>query len=189
MRLHAIVEDVATARFALDGGATVIQLRLKDRSSEEVVEVAREIRDESRRRGCALVVNDDVDAAVRVGADYVHLGQEDLRRVGGPPEVPFGLSARDADEARAAAELGAGYVGAGPVWTTPSKADAGTAIGLEGLAAIRAAVTVPVVAIGGIDSTNAAACIRAGADGVAVIRAVREIRALRTAIDEALRAR
>ncbi|HSP74233.1 MAG TPA: thiamine phosphate synthase, partial [Gaiellaceae bacterium] len=86
-------------------------------------------------------------------------------------------------EARAAT-----YVGAGAVWATPSKPDA-EAIGLDGLAAICAAVSIPVVAIGGVDASNARACIRAGAAGVAVIRAVTETRALRRAVDEALAAR
>lgn len=189
MRLHAIVEDATTARLALDGGATVIQLRLKDRPTDEVVAVGMEIRDECRRRGMPVVINDDVEAARELGAEFVHVGQEDLRRLGRPPDIPFGLSARNVDEALEAEKLGAGYIGAGPVWTTPSKTDTGAAIGLEGVAAIRAAVSSTVVAIGGIDATNAGECIRAGADGVAVIRAVREIRSLREAVDEALATR
>jgi thiamine-phosphate pyrophosphorylase len=77
-------------------------------------------------------------------------------------------------------------VGAGPVWATPSKPDADPAIGLEGLAEICRAVSIPVVAIGGVDVFNAADCIRAGAAGVAVVRAARDARALRAAIDAAL---
>jgi thiamine-phosphate pyrophosphorylase len=96
------------------------------------------------------------------------------------------MSARTRREAAVAEFSGASYVGAGPIWATPSKPDAGEPIGLEGLLEICLSVSVPVVAIGGIDSTNAAECIRAGASGVAVIRAIAEIRALREAVDAAL---
>ena len=95
-------------------------------------------------------------------------------------------SAAGPDEARAGEAQGAGYVGAGPVWATPSKPDADPAIGLDGLAEICRAVSVPVVAIGGIDASNAADCIRAGAAGVAVIRAAADAERLRAAIDAAL---
>ena len=97
-----------------------------------------------------------------------------------------GLSAATRAEAESAAARGALYVGAGPVWPTPSKHDAAPTIGLGGLAEICAAVSVPVVAIGGIDPTNAGDCIRTGAAGVAVVRAARDARALVEAIDAAL---
>jgi thiamine-phosphate pyrophosphorylase len=87
-----------------------------------------------------------------------------------------------ADQAVEAEAEGALYVGAGPIWTTPSKPDAGPAIGLEGLAAVCAAVAIPVVAIGGVDAGNAAACIGAGATGVAVVRAVNDLARLREVI-------
>jgi thiamine-phosphate pyrophosphorylase len=90
------------------------------------------------------------------------------------------------EEARTGEARGAGYVGAGPVWATPSKPEADPAIGLEGLAEICRAVSVPVVAIGGIDASNASDCIRAGAAGVAVIRAATDAERLRAAIDAAL---
>jgi len=87
-----------------------------------------------------------------------------------------------------AAHADADYVGAGPVWETPSKEDADPPIGIEGLAAIAAAVDVPVIAIGGVDASNAASCIAAGAAGVAVIRAATDPN-VRRVVDEALRAR
>jgi thiamine-phosphate pyrophosphorylase len=90
------------------------------------------------------------------------------------------------EEACAGEARGAGYLGAGPVWATPSKPDADPPVGLEGLAEICSAVSIPVVAIGGVDAGNAGECIRAGAAGVAVIRAARAARALRAAIDAAL---
>ena len=183
MRLHAIVEELDTARAAVEGGATVVQLRLKGASTEELVEAGRPFRD----LPATFVVNDDVEAALQLEADGVHLGRDDPgagRAVEGG--LLLGTSAGSVDEARAGERKGAAYVGAGPVWATPSKADADPPIGLEGLAEIAAAVSVPVVAIGGVDGSNAAACIRAGAVGVAVIRAAADARELRVAIDAAL---
>ena len=90
------------------------------------------------------------------------------------------------EEARDAERRGAAYIGAGPVWATPSKEDADPPTGLDGLREICAAAAVPVVAIGGIDASNAADCIHAGAAGVAVIRAAADAAALRAAIDAAL---
>jgi thiamine-phosphate pyrophosphorylase len=90
------------------------------------------------------------------------------------------------DEAAAARALGATYIGAGPVWTTPTKLDAGIPIGIEALAAVCAAVDIPVVAIGGVNATNAARCIAAGAAGVAVVRAAADAAQVRLAVDAAL---
>ena len=168
MKLHAIVSDFETAMRAVEGGATVIQLRLKGARTEEVVEVGRPF----RGLPAIFVVNDDVDAALALAADGVHLGQNDsgveraLER-----GLLLGTSAASVQEAKAGESLGASYIGAGPVWATASKPDADPAIGLEGLAEIAKAVSIPVVAIGGIDATNAADCLVAGAAGVAVVRA------------------
>jgi thiamine-phosphate pyrophosphorylase len=183
MRLHAIVENLATARTAVEGGATVVQLRLKDASTDEVVERGRAFRD----LPATFVVNDDVEAAIELAADGVHLGRDDA---GAERALEAGLllgaSAASVDEAREGERRGAAYIGAGPVWPTPSKPDADLPIGLEGLAEICRAVTIPVVAIGGVDASNAAECIEAGAAGVGVIRAATEAAALRAAIDAAL---
>jgi thiamine-phosphate pyrophosphorylase len=176
VRLHAIVEDLATARAAVEGGATVVQLRLKGRSTDEVVERG----DGFRELATTFVVNDDVEAALRLGADGVHLGRGDYgAETALEHGLLLGLSAASVEEARDAEARGASYVGAGPVWATPSKADADPTIGLDGLRAICAAVSIPVVAIGGVDATNARACIEAGATGVAVIRAARDVAAIR----------
>jgi thiamine-phosphate pyrophosphorylase len=182
MKLHAIVEDLHTARSAVEGGATVIQLRLKGAPTAEVVSAGRAFLD----LPVTFVVNDDVEAAVELGADGVHLGRADPGAERALAEgLLLGLSASSVEEAAAAEAAGAAYIGAGPVWATPSKPDADPPIGLEGLAAICATVSIPVVAIGGVDATNAAACIGAGAAGVAVIRAATDARA----ISEALAAR
>lgn len=188
MKLHALVEDVETAHAAIEGGATVIQLRLKHMPTAELV---------ARGRGfvflkhkATFVVNDDVSAAVQLGADGVHLGQsDDGAERALEAGLMLGLSAADVGEAIAAERAGAHYLGVGPVWATPSKPDAGQPIGLDGLSGIVEAVSIPVVAIGGIDASNAGLCIAAGAEGVAVVRAARDARALREAIDGALAAR
>jgi thiamine-phosphate pyrophosphorylase len=183
MRLHAIVEELETARAAVAGGATVVQLRRKGVSTDELVEEGRRFGE----LGATFVVNDDVEAALRLRADGVHLGPDDAGAERAVAEgLLLGTSAASADDAREGEALGAAYVGAGPVWATPSKPDAEPPIGLAGLAEICRAVSVPVVAIGGIDAANAAECIRAGAEGVAVIRATRDARSLREAIDAAL---
>jgi thiamine-phosphate pyrophosphorylase len=186
VKLHALVDDLETARSAVEGGATVIQLRLKDVPTPEVVERGRPFRE----LGATFVVNDDVEAAIRLEADGVHLGQDDdgLERAVGAGLL-VGVSATDIGQAIAAERAGARYIGAGPIWATPSKPDADPPIGLDGLAGIANAVSIPVVAIGGIDATNAGACIGAGAAGVAVIRAARDAHALREVIDGAFAAR
>jgi thiamine-phosphate pyrophosphorylase len=186
MRLHCIVEDVETARGAA-GAATVIQLRLKNVPTLDRVAAGREICDLCLEHGVKFIVNDDVEAALALNADGVHLGRGDTgKELALAANLMLGLSATSLYEAIAAQEQGAAYIGAGPVWSTPTKADAAAPIGLDGLAAICEAVRVPVVAIGGIDAGNAAHCIEAGAQGVAVVRASREARAVREAVDAAL---
>jgi thiamine-phosphate pyrophosphorylase len=181
VRVHAIVDDLAAARVAVAAGATVVQLRVKAPTDEVV------------RRGAGFgtldatwVVNDDVDAALELGADGVHLGQGDP---GAERARAAGLLlGRSVTAPEQVAGLDADYLGAGPVWTTPSKHDADTPLGLDGLRAVCGLSHVPVVAIGGVDASNAAACIHAGAAGVAAIRAASDP-ALRRAVDEALGSR
>jgi thiamine-phosphate pyrophosphorylase len=179
MRLHAVVSDLETARRAAEGGATVIQLRLKGATRDEVVARAAGFRE----LGPMFVVNDDVQAAVALGADGVHLGQDDP---GSEEALAAGLmlgrSASNVEEAQTAEAEGAAYIGAGPVWATPSKPDADPAIGLDGLRAVCEAVSIPVVAIGGIDESNARACIEAGAAGIAVVRAAERTAELSAAL-------
>jgi thiamine-phosphate pyrophosphorylase len=182
MRLHALVSDEATARRAADGGATVVQLRLKGAPTSKVVALGRAL----DGLDAELVVNDDVDAALELGVG-VHLGQGDpgierAREAG----IKLGISVTTRREGAVAELAGATYLGAGPVWRTPSKPDAAPPIGIDGLRDVCLSVSIPVVAIGGIDVSNAAECIRAGAAGVAVIRAVAEIEALRAVVDETL---
>ena len=190
MRLHALVDDLETARVAAEGGATILQLRIKGVTTEELVARGTEFKSLARLTAVSFVVNDDVDAAIQLGAVGVHLGRDDagLERALGAGLL-VGRSAARVDQAVDAERGGAVYVGAGPVWVTPSKRDADPPIGLDGLRAICDAVSVPVVAIGGVDAGNAADCIGAGAGGVAVIRAARDAANVRRAVDEALAGR
>jgi thiamine-phosphate pyrophosphorylase len=186
MKLHAIVADLETARLAVEGGATVIQWRLKDVPRVDVVERGRATRSLCARHGVPFVVNDDVEAALMLGADGVHLGRADSGADAARGQgLLLGLSASNIAEAQEA-DGNCDYIGVGPVWATPSKSDADPPLGTDGLREVCAAVSTPVVAIGGIDASNAADCIRAGANGVAVIRAARDAARLLQAIDAAL---
>jgi thiamine-phosphate pyrophosphorylase len=186
VKLHAIVEDAETARIAAGGGATMIQLRLKNRPTLEVVERGGRVLAACREAGVPLVVNDDVEAALALQADGVHLGRDDRgKELATAAGLILGVSATSIYEAIAGEQQGATYIGAGPVWASPTKPDAAAPIGIDGLAGICEAVRVPVVAIGGIDATNARACLDAGAKGVAVVRASRDARAVRAALDAA----
>ncbi|MBV8079013.1 MAG: thiamine phosphate synthase [Actinobacteria bacterium] len=181
MRVHALVEDLETARQAVAAGATVVQLRVKA-PTEDVVARGRDF----ATLGVTFIVNDDVAAALALNADGVHLGQGDS---GAERARAEGLIlGRSATSYANAVATDGDYLGVGPIWPTPSKHDADPPIGLDELARICAAVAVPVIAIGGVDATNAADCIRAGAAGVAVIRAATDP-GVRKAVDEALAAR
>ena len=183
MRLHAIIDSVEVAELAVAEGATVLQLRLKDTGTVARVEMGRRL----RHLPAMLVINDDVEAALRCDADGVHLGQTDRGAERAMAEgLILGISVANLDEAEIAQALGADYLGAGPIWATPSKTDAAPPMGVAGLAAICAAVHIPVVAIGAIDAGNAASCIGAGASGVAVVRAARDAARVRAAVDQAM---
>lgn len=166
-------EEIAAA--ALEAGVRVIQVREKEGSARRALEVAVNLRELTRRHGALLIVNDRLDIAIACDADGVHLGQSDL-----PISVARGLLSEDAiiglsitDEAQLAGDdaLQADYLGVGAVFPTGSKDDA-TLTGLPLLTAARKATPSPIVAIGGIDATNAALAIRAGADSLAVISAI-----------------
>jgi thiamine-phosphate pyrophosphorylase len=173
---------------AVRGGVDLVQLREKDLPDGNLLEVLEEARESTRRLGVPLVVNDRPDLAVLVGADYVHVGQDDLppavvRRFG----IPVGVSTHSpAELARADAD----YVGVGPVYETPTKAGR-PAAGLEYVRHAAAHARLPWFAIGGIDETNVADVVAAGARRVAVVRAIgtaddpeRAARALRRALGD-----
>ena len=167
---------VEVVRAAIRGGVSCVQLREKGCSTREFMDEARLLKALLAGTGVPLFINDRLDVALAVGADGVHLGQNDLaiadaRRLVGNRMI-IGISAESvADAVRAEAE-GADYIGASPVFTTPTKTDTAPPLGLAGLRAIRRAVQLPLVAIGGINADNAAAVLRAGADGLAVVSAI-----------------
>ena len=181
--LYAIVDPLTTGRAPdalaaalLAGGATLLQLRLKDAGARELLAAATAIVPLARRHGALFLVNDRPDVARAAGADGVHLGQEDLpvaaaRRVLGPDAI-VGVSTHDLDEARAAEAAGADYIGVGPIYATDSKAGALPPRGPALVRAVRAAVRCPLVAIGGITAETAPEVRAAGADAVAMIAAL-----------------
>jgi len=181
--LYAIVDPLDTARSPeelatalLAGGARLLQLRLKQATSRDLLATAERIARAARAAGALFLVNDRPDIARAVRADGVHLGQDDLsvaaaRRVLGSKGL-IGVSTHDLAEALGAADAGADYIGVGPVYATTSKAHAPAARGLELVRAVRAAVRCPIVGIGGITPETAPAVRAAGADAVAMIGAL-----------------
>jgi thiamine-phosphate pyrophosphorylase len=163
-------------RAAVQGGVTCVQLREKTCSTREFIAEALAIRDFLNARGIALIINDRVDIAQAVGADGVHLGQSDIpldiaRSLVGASML-VGISVESLDEAVQAEAGGADYLGISPIYPTPTKTDTAPPLGLQGLRAIRRAVNLPLVGIGGLNQQNAAPVIQHGADGIAVVSAI-----------------
>jgi thiamine-phosphate pyrophosphorylase len=160
------------AAAAVAGGATMLQLRLKEESARSLVEIARTI--QAMAPDVPLIINDRADVALAAGAAGVHVGVDDLspallRRIV-PPGFIIGASVGSDDEVARAA--GADYVGVGPVFATGSKADAGAAIGAERFGELARRCALPAVAIGGITSERVPDVLAAGAAGIAVISAL-----------------
>lgn len=176
--------EVAAGALA-EAGVRLVQLRAKRASSAERVALARGLLPVLRVHGAALIVNDDVEAALASDADGVHFGQEDLAladRARGPylralrsrarGGFLVGLSTHSERQVSASEELDLDYIGFGPVFATRSKADPDPVVGLEGLRRACEISSRPVVAIGGIGREEAPACVRAGAAAVAAIGAL-----------------
>ena len=183
-RLHVLTDTVLQSRFthaelagfAIAGGADTIQFRQKQGPTGELIEVARNVKRLCAQAGGTFIVNDRLDVALSVGADGVHLGWHsmpvrEVRRLIGD-DMLIGKSVHNIEETSGAVEDAVDYLFASPVFHTPSKAGLVPILGLDGLQAIRAATDLPIVGLGGIDGSNAADVIGAGADGVAVIRAI-----------------
>lgn len=156
----------------LAGGVKWLQLRVKALAPSEFFALGRRARTETRAYDCKLIVNDRVDIALACDADGVHLGQEDLplaigRKLVGNKIV--GISTHDLDQAREAEKNGADYIGFGPMFGTSTKETGYAARGVEMLRQIRAGVTLPIVAIGGINEENVQQVWQAGADSAAII--------------------
>ncbi len=167
---------LGVAQSALLGGARFVQFREKDMTTREALAVAHTLRQLTRDFGALFVINDRVDLALAVGADGVHVGEQDMpvsraRRLLGPKAL-IGASAATVEAALAAQAASANYLGVGPIYATSSKADAGDALGLGPLREVASAVQIPILAIGGITAENTPEVIRAGAAGVAVISAI-----------------
>jgi thiamine-phosphate pyrophosphorylase len=156
------------------GGATFVQLREKHQSPLDFYRAAEDALAVARRLKMRLIINDRVDIALAIGADGVHLGQDDL-----PPaaarellgdEAIIGFSTHTLEQALAAAQLPVDYIALGPIFNTSSKENPDAVVGLDGLRMVRRAVgPMPLVAIGGITFETAAATLAAGADSIAVI--------------------
>lgn len=169
-------EFYSSVRRALQGGVTILQIREKDATSEEFYSIGLKLREIADEFNVPLIVNDRLDIALAINADGVHLGQGDLplgvvRRLLGPGKI-LGYSVTNPQEARYGERNGANYLGAGPVFSTDSKKDAPNPIGIEGLREIKQSVSIPVVAIGGVNITNLNEVKETGVDGISVISAI-----------------
>jgi thiamine-phosphate pyrophosphorylase len=168
------IEDVVLG--AIRGGAACVQLREKSAATRAFIEEARRIKELMAPFRVPLIINDRLDVALAVGADGVHVGQDDMpypiaRKLLGPKAI-IGLSVETWADVEQAETLDVDYLGVSPVFATPTKTDIKEPWGLGGLARIRAFSRHPLVAIGGLNASNAEAVIMAGADGVAVVSAI-----------------
>ncbi len=185
LSLHVLIDPVGMTgqdlRRSLQevaaGGATVVQMRGKERTTRELMDTGAAVQKLCRLYGLAFVVNDRVDVALALGADGVHVGQDDMpvhavRTLA--PYLTVGLSVGSLAEVLAARDCLPDYFGMGPVFQTASKSDAGEAVGIARLRewTQEAGTLAPVVAIGGITRDNAAEVWQCGVDGIAVISAV-----------------
>lgn len=182
-RLHVVTDTrpgrdaLAVVAAALEAGVDTIQIRVTDEMSDRTAyELAGRILELCRRHGATCLVNDRLHIALAIGADGVHVGADDLpvavaRRLLGPDAI-VGATARDPQTARRAIADGATYIGVGPAYQTSTKAGLPVPIGPEGVAAVAAASTVPVIAIGGVTAQRVPELCAAGAYGVAVVGAV-----------------
>lgn len=167
---------VDTARAAVAGGASMVQLRDKRAGTDRMIATGRALKAVLAGTGVPLIVNDDVAAAIAIGADGLHVGQEDMPAVAAReligPRMILGLSVETPEAARAMAAAPVDYVGIGPVFATPTKGDHKPPIGFAGLAELVALCRRPAVAIGGLKLEHAEPVIAAGADGLAVVAAI-----------------
>ena len=174
---------------AICGGVTVVQLREKEITSKEYFELAQRVKEVTDRHGIPLIINDRIDIALAIDADGVHLGPEDLpvpiaRKLLGDGKI-IGSSAASVEEALLFQAQGADYLGVGAVFPTATKR--GTEkVSLDDLRGIKAAVHIPVVAIGGIKAENAKPVMETGVDGVAVVSAIMDQEDIREAARQLL---
>jgi len=169
-----LADEVEGTEKALKGGATSIQLRMKNAPTRRMIEVGRKLRKLTEEYDALFFVNDRVDVALAVEADGAHVGQEDMpveivKEIA--PDLIVGVSASSLEEALEAERGGADYIGAGTVFPTSTKEDA-EFLGIDALREIVKRVKIPVVAIGGINHENVREVLKCGVSGVAVISAI-----------------
>lgn len=174
--LCAWIGMVETARLAVAGGATMVQLRDKRAGTAGMIEAGRALKQALDGTGALLIVNDDVEAAIAIGADGLHIGQEDMdartARTMIGPDMILGLSVETEALAAAVDPALVDYTGVGPVFATSTKTDHKQPIGFGGLARLVKASPVPSVAIGGLKADDVAQVFAAGAKGLAVVSAI-----------------
>ena len=161
---------------AVKGGVTMVQLREKSSSTWEFITIARAVKQLLSPTGIPLIINDNVDVALAVEAEGLHIGQGDIpyakaRQLMGSGAI-IGLSVENYDQAVEADQLDLDYIGISPVFLTETKHDTAAALGFEGIAQIKMLCKHPAVAIGGINLSNTSQIIKAGADGIAVVSAI-----------------
>jgi thiamine-phosphate pyrophosphorylase len=169
----------ACAQAAVDSDVRYLQLRMKNAKPEALLSTARALQSITRGSSTRLIINDHLSVAIKSNADGIHLGQDDLplseaRARWNVPKKIFGLSTHSLEQAIQSVELLPDYIGVGPVFSTPTKANAGPALGIEEAARIARAARVPSVAIGGINTKNLPTLLDAGIENFCVVRAVNE---------------
>lgn len=191
LKLYVITDrrlkpEIESVREALEGGATSIQLRIKNASTREMIKIGKRIRELTKEYDALYFVDDRLDVALATNADGVQLGPEDMpislaREIA--PNLIIGASVYSLEEALQAEKERADYLGAGSVFPTPTKAGV-RVIGVEGLRKIVKSVKIPVVAIGGINHKNARDVLKTGVDGIAIISAIMGAKDVKKATEE-----
>lgn len=191
LKLYVITDrrlkpEIKSVREALEGGATSIQLRIKNASTREMIKIGKKIRELTKEYDALYFVDDRLDVALVTNADGVQLGSEDMpislaREIA--PNLIIGASVYSLEEALQAEKERADYLGAGSVFPTPTKAGV-RVIGVEGLRKIVKSVKIPVVAIGGINHKNARDVLKTGVDGIAIISAIMGAEDVKKATEE-----
>ena len=161
---------------AVKGGVSVVQLREKDASTREFLSIGMEIKRLLVKENIPLIINDRIDIASALDAEGVHLGNSDMpfeiaKSILGRDKI-IGLSAECIEDAVEADRAGADYIGVSPVYTTPTKPELETGLGIQGLREIRKVTRLPLVAIGGMKADNCREVIENGADGIAVVSGI-----------------
>lgn len=184
---HTDREIISAAHEAIEAGVEIIQYREKKLSKKDTLAIAGRLREITRDAGVIFIINDDPAIALAVDADGVHLGQDDIsadiaRKILGKGKI-IGISTHNIEEVSRVKELDIDYIAFGPVFHSNTKLVT-FPHGIDGLRNIRASVTIPLIAIGGINQENVSDVIKAGADGAAVISAVLSAKSIKDAVIE-----